>query len=108
MTSKWIVVAALLATLLFPVIARAHGAHVHKVMGTVSSIDGNHISVRTTDGKSVMVMLDAKTKVTRGTTKLTTTALKAGVRIVVEGTEKDGTVTAATVKIGTAPVSAAR
>jgi hypothetical protein len=108
MTSKWIVVTALLAALVLPVIARAHGTHVHKVMGTVSSIDGNNLTVKTTDGKSVMVVMDAKTKVTQGTAKLTPTAVKAGVRIVAEGTEKDGTVTAATVKIGTAPVSAAR
>ena len=108
MTSKRIAVVALVATLGIPVVAGAHGAHVHKVMGTVSSIDGNNITVKTTDGKSVVVTMDAKTKVTQGATKLTPTAVKEGLRIVAEGTEKDGTVTAATVKIGTAAASAAR
>ena len=108
MSKKWIVGAALIAALGFPVVARAHGAHVHKVMGTVSAIDGNHVTVKTTDGKTVMLMLDAKTKITQGKTTLTPTALKAGARIVAEGTEAKGTVTAKSVQIGTAPVAAAR
>ena len=108
MSKKWIVGAALIAALGLPVVARAHGAHVHKVMGTVSTIDGNHITVKTTDGKTVMLMLDAKTKITQGKTKLDPTALKAGARIVAAGTESKGMVTATTVEIGSAPPAAAR
>ena len=48
----------------------AHGGHTHKVMGTVSSVQGNHLMVKTADGKTAMVMLDAKTKITRGKTKV--------------------------------------
>jgi len=108
MSKKWIVGAALIATLGLPVVARAHGGHAHKVMGTVTAIDGNHVTVKTTDGKTVMVMLDAKTKITQGKTKLDATALKAGTRIVAAGAENKGMVTAATVEIGTAPATAAR
>jgi hypothetical protein len=77
-------------------------------MGTVSAIDGNHVTVKTTDGKTIMVMVNAKTKITQGKAKLDPTALKAGARIVAEGTENKGTVTATTVQIGTAPATAAR
>jgi nitrate reductase NapAB chaperone NapD len=73
MSKKWIFGPALIAALGLPVVARAHGTHVHKVMGTVSAIDGNHVTVKTTDGKTVMVMLDAKTKIMQGKTKLTPT-----------------------------------
>src|SRR5206468_4770570 len=62
--------------LVVPAVARAHEGHAHKVMGTVSSVDGNNVMVRTADGKTVMVMLDSKTAITRGTTKLDATAVK--------------------------------
>jgi hypothetical protein len=57
-------------------------------MGTVSSVEGNNIMVKTADGKTVMVMLDAKTAVTRGKTKLDATAVKVGERVVAEGIEE--------------------
>jgi hypothetical protein len=92
--------AALAAVLLIPVAARAHEGHTHKVMGTVTSVEGGHVMVKTTDGKTVMVMLDGKTTVTRGKTKLTASAVKVGERVVVEGTEAKSMVTAKTVKLG--------
>jgi hypothetical protein len=45
-------------------------------------------------------MLDGKTTVTRGKTKLTAAAVKVGERVVVEGTEAKSMVTAKTVKLG--------
>ena len=102
MSRRWVVGAALAAVLLIPVAARAHEGHTHKVMGTVSSIEGGHVMVKTTDGKTVMVMLDGKTTVTRGKTKLTAAAVKVGERVVVEGTEAKSMVTAKTVKLGEA------
>ncbi len=77
-------------------------------MGTVSAIDGNHVTVKTTDGKTVMVMLNAKTKITQGKATFAPGAVKTGARIVAAGTENKGMVTATTVQIGTAPVVAAR
>ena len=78
---KWIIGLTML-TLAFvlPAVARAHEGHDHKVMGTVSSIDGKNLMVKTTDGKTVMVMLDAKTKITQGKTKVQASAVKIGDR----------------------------
>lgn len=102
---KWIVVIAATAALVLPAVARAHGNEVHKVMGTVSSVQDNQVTVKTTAGKTVMVMLDAKTAVTRGQEKLDATAVKAGERVVVEGTEEKGMVTAKTVRLGAVPAT---
>ena len=50
-----------------PSLASAHEGHAHKVMGAkISSIQGTNLMVKGTDGKTVMVMMDAKTKVTKG------------------------------------------
>lgn len=102
-----IVGVALVASLAVPAVGVAHEGHAHKVMGTVSSIDGNHVMVKTTDGKTVMVMLDAKTKVTQGQAKVTAGALKVGARIVAEGADDKGTIKAARVQLGAAPSPAA-
>jgi hypothetical protein len=99
MSRRWLVGAALAAVLLVPMAARAHEGHLHKVMGTVTSVKDDHVMVKTTDGKTVTVMLDGKTTVTRGKTKLTAAAVKVGERVVVEGTEAKSMVTAKTVKL---------
>lgn len=104
MTSKWIIAAALCAFLI-PVAALAHGGHVHKILGTVESVQGNHVQVKATDGKTVMVMLDAKTKITRGTTKLDATALKVGERVSVDAMQEKDMMMAQTIKLGTAPAA---
>ena len=107
MNRKWIIGPALVAALAVPAAVRAHEGHAHKVMGTVSTIDGNHVEVKTTDGKIVMLMLDAKTKIIQGKTKLDATALKVGIRVVAQGTESKGMVTATSIEVGTgsAPTS---
>lgn len=79
MVRKLIVAGFIAGALAIPAVARAHTGHAHKVMGTVSSIEGNHVMVKTTDGKTVMVMLDAKTKITQGKTPLTSAALTGAV-----------------------------
>ena len=94
--------------LLLPVAAFAHEGHAHKVMGTIETIAGNHLTVKTTDGKSAMVMVDAKTKITRGKAKLAAAALKVGDRIVAEGPESKEMVAAATIKVGEVAAVAAK
>jgi hypothetical protein len=86
----------------------AHEGHAHKVMGTVSSIDGKNLMVKTTDGKTIMVMLNAKTKITQGKAKVDASALKVGDRVVAEGPEQKGMITASTVKVGEAATSTAK
>ena len=100
-----LVFAALLAV---PGVSLAHGGHAHKAIGTVSSINGNNVMVKTTDGKTVMVMLDSKTKVTRGKTTLEAGALKVGDRIVAEGPEEKEMIMATSVKVGAATATAAK
>ena len=103
---KWTIVLTIL-TLAFavPAIARAHEGHEHKVMGTVSSIDGKNLMVKTTDGKTVMVMMDAKTKITQGKKKVDSDAVKVGDRVVAEGKEEKEMIMATSVQLGTAPAS---
>ncbi len=98
---KWVIgVAVLAVVLLAPRMSRAHEGHDHTVMGTVSSIDGKNLMVKTADGKTVMVMMDDKTKVTQGKTKLELSALKVGDRVVAAGPEDKSMIMAETVKVG--------
>jgi lysyl-tRNA synthetase class II len=98
---KWIVgVAVLAAALIAPRIAGAHEGHDHTVMGTISSIDGTNLMVKTADGKQTMVMMDAKTKITAGKAKLDVKALKVGDRVVASGPEEQSMIMAETVKVG--------
>ena len=64
MKTNWIVALVLAAALVLPVVAGAHEGHVHKALGTISVINGEHVEIKTTDGKNLTVMLDKKTTVT--------------------------------------------
>lgn len=108
MLRRLVIVGAIAAALALPALARAHTGHAHKVMGTVSSVNGDHLMVKTTDGKTVMVMVGAKTKITQGKTTLAKAALKVGDRIVAEGAQEKDTLTATTLQVGTAPPPAAK
>jgi hypothetical protein len=90
---------------LFPSSARAHKGHDHTVMGTISSIQGKNLMVKTADGKETMVMLDANSKITRGKAKVELSELKIGDRVVATGPEEKEMVTAKTLKIGDAPAA---
>ena len=106
---KWIIAVAVIgAALLAPRFARAHEGHDHTVMGTISSIDGTNLMVKTADGKQTMVMMDAKTKITQGTTKVDVKALKVGDRVVASGPEDKGMISAETVKLGAAGAAPAK
>ena len=83
MNKKWIVAVAIAAAPIVPTVARAHKGHAHKIMGTVSGVEGNHVMVKTTDGK----------------TKLDAAAVKVGERVVAEGIEEKEMIMAKTVKL---------
>src|SRR5262245_5182945 len=100
MKSNWIVALALIAALSLPVVALAHEGHVHKALGTIASIDGEHVAIKTTDGKDLTVMLDKKTAVTRGKEKLDATALKVGERVSVDYMEQNKMMMAQAIKLG--------
>lgn len=63
-------------------VALAHEGHLHKVMGTVVAADAKKIDVKGTDGKTLSLVIDASTKVARGTTVVKAADLKAGERVV--------------------------
>lgn len=108
MNKQWCVGVVLAVVLVIPVCASAHEGHDHTVMGTVSSIDGTNLMVKTADGKTVMVMMDARTKVTQGKAKLDAKTLKVGDRVVASGPEDKSMIMAETVKVGAAPTAAAK
>jgi hypothetical protein len=92
--------------LMTPVVTWAHEGHMHKALGTVASIDGPHVVLKTTDGKSLTVMLDKETTVTRGKEKLDASAVKVGERISVDYMEEKGMMMAHAVKLATATAQA--
>ena len=83
----------------------AHEGHTHNVLGTLTSVTKMQLEVKATDGKTLTVVFDAKTPITRGKDRLDATALKAGERVSVDYTEDKGTNTAKTIKLGTAPAA---
>ena len=102
MTKKWFMGVALLAVLALPVAARAHGGHTHKALGTISAVNGVHVDIKTTGGKIITIMLDDKTAITRGKTKLDAAALKLGERVSVDYMPDQNMNMAKAVKLGTA------
>ena len=108
MSRKWVLGVVLIAALALPAAGWAHGGHTHKVMGTVSSVQGDHLEIRATDGKVVMVMLDQNTAITRGKVKLDATALKPGERVSVDYMQEKTMNMAKAVKLGTAAAVAAK
>ena len=105
---KRISIAAILFTLVLmaPAVSRAH-ENDKTVMGNITKVDGMNLMVKGADGKEIMVMMDAKTKITQGKTKLDAKGLKVGDRVVASGPEEKGMISAETVKVGAAPAAAA-
>ena len=100
---NWIVVVLVALAVMVPGVALAHGGHIHKTLGTVTSIDYPHVDVVTTDKKTVTIMLDASSKITRGKAKVADTEIKVGDRVSVETEEKGGMMMVKTLKLGVAP-----
>ena len=74
---------ALIVALVLPSVMLAHEGHPHRFLGTLSSVQGAQIEVKTTDGKTVVFTLDAKTVIQQGRAKADVKELKVGERIVV-------------------------
>ena len=84
-------------------LAFAHGGleHIH---GTIASISDQSVTVSTTTGKTVEVLLDAQTTYAKAEKAIQKSDLKVGDRVVIHAAEKGTTLTARTVEVGT-PVS---
>ena len=106
MKTNWIFALALTAALALPVVSFAHEGHVHKALGTIATINGEHVEIKTTDGKNLTVMLDKKTTITRGKDKLDATALKVGERISVDYMEQNKMMMAQAIKLSTSTTTA--
>jgi len=80
---------AVLALCLFtmPVISAAHPGHEHKILGTISAVDGSKITVKSPDGKEQVIELSSATKVLNGKMKADARDLKVGMRVVVNAGE---------------------
>jgi hypothetical protein len=76
--------ASIVAVLMIAAPAFAHEGHIHKYMGTISSVHERQVTVKTTDGKQVTFTVGDKTEIVRGTTKAGTSDLTQGTRVVVE------------------------
>lgn len=106
MKMKLVALLSLAVALVTPAVA--HEGHTHKVLGTVASVQASQIEVKGTDGKVLVIVVDAKTAITRGKDKLDATALKVGERVSVDYTQAKNTNTAKTIKLGTAPPAPAK
>jgi outer membrane lipoprotein SlyB len=106
---KKTLIAAILFALItmIPAISRAHDND-KTVMGNITKVDGMNLMVKGADGKEIMVMMDAKTKITQGAKKLDAKTLKVGDRVVAAGPESQGMISAETVKLAAAPAAAAK
>jgi len=61
----------------------AHGNNEH-IMGTITAINGDHVTIKTQDGKSETVMLAKTTKYFIDKKTATATDMKVGSRVVVD------------------------
>ncbi|MEY4634813.1 MAG: hypothetical protein RJA55_611 [Acidobacteriota bacterium] len=80
---KNLLVAALVLAMLAPAAALAHPGHEHKIMGTITAIDGNKVTMKTTEGKDATFTVTPLTAFKRGKGKGAQSDLKVGLRIVV-------------------------
>ena len=79
--------------------ASAHGGAEH-VMGTVSKVSAQSVTVDTTDKKVVEVVLNSKTTYTRNYKKVAASDLKVGDRVMIEAKEVNEKLVADSVKLG--------
>jgi hypothetical protein len=105
MKKIWMIMMAVVVTLAVPALARAHEGHEHKALGTVSGVNGNHVTVKTTEGKTIVLMLDDKTTVTRGKEKLEAKAVTVGERVSVGYMEENKMLMAHEIKLATTPAA---
>src|SRR5262245_53603055 len=84
-------------------VAFAQGNATH-VMGTVSAIQGDHVTVKLQDGKTQMVMFDKSTKYLNGERKAKKEDVKVGTTVMIDARldEKMKMFLASEVRIGAA------
>src|SRR6202049_2633842 len=93
-------VAVFALALALAVVAFAHGNEKH-VMGTVTNISDNSITVETTSKKTVMVTLNGATKFQKSGSAAALKDLKVGDKVVIHATGSEEKLVATHVKFGT-------
>lgn len=93
--------ACAVALLMIAAPALAHEGHIHKYMGTISSVHENQLVVKTTDGKQVTFTVGDKTQIVRGTEKGAASDLTEGTRVVVEAEGGKEPMAATRIRLGT-------
>ena len=78
----------------------AHGGMEH-ILGTVTVIAEHSLSVKTRDGATKTVEFDSETKFVKGDAAATIKDVRVGSRVVIHAHNKDNSLHAAEVKIGT-------
>ena len=106
--SKFLI-ACSLTILLSTGLLLAHGDATH-IMGTVTAVQGDHVTLKLQDGKTEMVMFSKTTKYLNGAKAATKADLKVGSRVVIDATmdAKMKMYMATEVKIGVAAPAAAK
>jgi hypothetical protein len=64
--------------------ALAHDGHTHRIMGTITTVDGQHLEVKTPSGEVLSIQINDKTQVTRAKKKSGLDQVKKGGRVVVD------------------------
>jgi Domain of unknown function (DUF5666) len=95
-----ILTAAFICTLIVSTLAFAHGGMEH-VLGTVTAVTGNSISVKARDGAIKTVEVDGETKFVKGDASATIKDVQVGSRVAIHAHSHDNALHAAEVKIGT-------
>ena len=106
MERNWTIAVVMTALLALPVVAGAHEGHMHKALGTIASINADKVEIKTTEGKTLTVVIGQKTAITRGKEKLDPTALKVGERLSVDYMEQKKVMIAHTIKLATSSTAA--
>jgi len=91
----------LAAFLLAAAFAFAHGNLEH-ITGTVAKVSPDSVTVTTATGKTVDVLLDAKTTYSKADQTIQKTAIQVGDRVVIHAEKEDGKLIAHTVAVGIA------
>lgn len=81
---------AVIATLVLPGLARAHGGVEH-VMGTLKAIAATSLTVETKEKTEVKILVDDKTRFEKAGAPATAKELQLGARVVVDTKKKEGT-----------------
>src|SRR5580704_9912974 len=98
-TRRVLLLTLAIAPVLLAPMALAHGGLEH-VRGTVAKVSDQSVTVTTTAGKTVEVLLDAGTTYARADQPIQKSDLKVGDRVVIHAAEKGTTLTAHTVEVG--------